>query len=415
MEERGNKTIICSVFFLDIVEYSKKSVSGQISLKERFNAFLSTAIREVPINDRIILDTGDGAAISFLGDVEDALRAALSMRSSLLSEEGLIDPLLLVRMGVNLGPVRLVKDINGQPNIVGDGINVAQRVMGFSEPGQILVSRSYYDAASRISQEYAGMFHYEGSRTDKHVREHEVYAIGYPGDLAAAQGVASGAAPTEKQEGKLSGMLKAMRIKSRDNLGGLRVQCSKLAANLSAKLKQASPVQKALYLGLAAIPVLLLLLVFKLANKPELPPRDLPQGDDLTVSVQGAEKQADASNTAKPKVPSHESKSSSQLKPEKKKEKKSVHELQAVNKTKAQAAEGAPTASATGLVLLNVKPWCEVYLDGKMIDVSPPLTKLQVPLGPHVVELKNANFPVYKQLVNIKAGESLSISYKFAN
>ena len=45
MEERGNKTIICSVFFLDIVEYSKKSVSGQISLKKSVsNAFLSIAV-----------------------------------------------------------------------------------------------------------------------------------------------------------------------------------------------------------------------------------------------------------------------------------------------------------------------------------------------------------------------------------
>ena len=187
MEERGNKTIICSVFFLDIVEYSKKSVSGQISLKERFNAFLSIAIRDVPVNDRIILDTGDGAAISFLGDISDALHAALSMRSSLLNEGVRMEPPLLVRIGVNLGPVRLVKDINGQPNIVGDGINVAQRVMGFADPGQILVSRSYYDAVSRLSQEYAGMFHYQGSRTDKHVREHEVYAIGYPGDFTSTQ------------------------------------------------------------------------------------------------------------------------------------------------------------------------------------------------------------------------------------
>src|SRR5512146_1818846 len=187
MEQRGNKTIICSVIFLDIVEYSKKSVSEQISLKERFNAFLSIAIRDVPVNDRIILDTGDGAAISFLGDISDALHAALSMRSSLLNEGVRMEPPLLVRMGVNLGPVRLVKDINGQPNIVGDGINVAQRVMGFSDPGQILVSRSYYDAVSRLSQEYAGMFHYQGSRTDKHVREHEVYAIGYPGDFTSTQ------------------------------------------------------------------------------------------------------------------------------------------------------------------------------------------------------------------------------------
>jgi len=142
MEQRGNKTIICAVFFLDIVEYSKKSVAGQISLKERFNAFLSIAIRDVPVADRIILDTGDGAAISFLGDIEDALQAALSVHSSLLGEGVRMEPPLLVRMGINLGPVRLVKDINGLPNIVGDGINVAQRVMGFADAGQILVSRS---------------------------------------------------------------------------------------------------------------------------------------------------------------------------------------------------------------------------------------------------------------------------------
>lgn len=185
MDQSSNKTIMCSVFFLDIVGYSKRSVAGQISLKERFNSYLSAAIRDVPLSDRIILDTGDGAAINFLGDVEDALKAALSLRSSMLHEDPSIEPALLVRMGINLGPVRLIRDINGQPNIVGDGINVAQRVMGFADASQILVSRSYFDAVSRLSPQYAGMFHYQGSRTDKHVREHEVYAIGYPGEKTA--------------------------------------------------------------------------------------------------------------------------------------------------------------------------------------------------------------------------------------
>jgi class 3 adenylate cyclase len=200
MEERGNKTIMCSVLFLDIVEYSRKSVVGQISLKDRFNKYLSKAISDVPMTDRIILDTGDGAAINFLGDVEDALKAALSLRESLLNEEPGLDHPLLVRMGINLGPVRLVRDINGQPNIVGDGINVAQRVMGFADIAQILVSRSYYDAVSRLSPQYGGMFHYQGSRTDKHVREHEVYAIGYPGDKTTHRGAAM-AAVTETGEG----------------------------------------------------------------------------------------------------------------------------------------------------------------------------------------------------------------------
>ena len=182
MEERSNKTIICSVLFLDIVEYAKKTVAGQISLKDRFNTYLSEAIGDVPVAERIILDTGDGAAINFLGDVEAALNAALRLRASLLAEDPYLEPPLLVRIGINLGPVRLVRDINGQPNIVGDGINVAQRIMGFADPSQILVSRSYYDAVSRLSPQYPGMFHYQGSRTDKHVREHEIYAIGYPGD-----------------------------------------------------------------------------------------------------------------------------------------------------------------------------------------------------------------------------------------
>ena len=82
-----------------------------------------------------------------------------------------------LRMGINLGPVRVVKDLNGQTNILGDGINVGQRVMSFAEPGQLLVSRSFYEVVSRLSSEYDNLFTHVGSRTDKHVREHEVYVV----------------------------------------------------------------------------------------------------------------------------------------------------------------------------------------------------------------------------------------------
>ena len=166
--ENSGRTLVCSVLFLDIVEYSKKSVDDQIKLKQSFNRTLSKALEAVAARDRVILDTGDGAAIAFLGDPEDALFVALAIRDN-------TD--LPVRMGVNLGPVRLVKDINGQANIIGDGINVAQRVMSFSEPGQLLVSRSFYEVASRLSNDYANLFTHEGSRSDKHVREHEVYSV----------------------------------------------------------------------------------------------------------------------------------------------------------------------------------------------------------------------------------------------
>ncbi|MBV8659580.1 MAG: adenylate/guanylate cyclase domain-containing protein [Burkholderiales bacterium] len=177
MFDRTNRTLICSIVFLDIADYSRQHVAEQIRLKERFNATLSEALLDIAVNDRIILDTGDGAAVSFLGAPEDALFVAMNLRDTCTSDAD-PDHRLPIRIGINLGPVRQVKDLNGRPNLIGDGINVAQRVMSFAEPGTILVSRSYYEVVSRLSEEYTQLFEYEGMRTDKHVREHEIYTIG---------------------------------------------------------------------------------------------------------------------------------------------------------------------------------------------------------------------------------------------
>ena len=200
MPDTSNRTFVCSVLFLDLVEYSKKPVAEQLALKQRFNALLVDAMRHVATADRIVLDTGDGAAVSFLGNPEDCLFAAMSLRDGIAAESPDLQPPLRARMGINLGPVRLIKDINGQMNIIGGGINVAQRVMSFAEPGTILVSRSYYEVVSCLSKDFSTLFKYEGTHTDKHVREHSVYAIapGTPGivrpPMAAAEDSVAAAA-----------------------------------------------------------------------------------------------------------------------------------------------------------------------------------------------------------------------------
>ena len=169
MAEATSRTLVCSVLFVDLVDYSRHSVKEQLRLKGSLNVLIGDALARVRQWDRVILDTGDGAAIAFLGDPEDALVAAIGMRGSAGA--------LRMRMGINLGPVRLVKDLNDQTNIVGDGINAAQRVMSFAEPGQLLVSRGFHDVVARLSDEHARLFTREGMRTDKHVREHELFAV----------------------------------------------------------------------------------------------------------------------------------------------------------------------------------------------------------------------------------------------
>ena len=177
MTDRLNKTSICSVVFLDIIDYSRKSVSEQIDDKTFFNALISEAIKDVAQNDRIIIDTGDGAAITLMGAPEEALFIALTIRDGVLEHNKNTGQSLLVRIGINLGSVRVVKDINDRLNIIGDGINVAQRIMSFTGENEIMVSRSYYEVTSRLTKEMSGMFTYSGIKQDKHIREHEVYLI----------------------------------------------------------------------------------------------------------------------------------------------------------------------------------------------------------------------------------------------
>jgi class 3 adenylate cyclase/Flp pilus assembly protein TadD len=186
-----DRTWLCSVVFMDIAQYSSQSVDLQMKWKKRFNGYLAEAIEDVPESDRVILDTGDGAAICFLGAPEVAMFAALKLCRSFTVDEGEQQPGLRVRLGINLGPVKLVKDFNGALNAIGDGINAGQRIMSFAAENQILASQSYFEVVSRLSDDYKLLFRLKGIETDKHVREHTVYYLMPPGSEKWGQTAAS--------------------------------------------------------------------------------------------------------------------------------------------------------------------------------------------------------------------------------
>lgn len=171
---QSERTVICSVVFADLVEHTRKPIAEQANSKRRFNVRLERTLAGIPAAERIILDTGDGAAIGFLADPEDALYAAIALRN--LADSDVTGDAL--RIGINLGPVKLVSDVNGNANLIGDGINFAQRVMSFAQPGEVLVSRAFRDVIACISLDFAALFRSIGPCTDKHVREHEVFVVG---------------------------------------------------------------------------------------------------------------------------------------------------------------------------------------------------------------------------------------------
>ncbi len=382
--ESSSRTLVCSVLFLDIVEYSKKAVADQLHLKQAFNQLLSKALEEVPSRDRIILDTGDGAAVTFMGDPEDAMFAAMSVRDMAAATP---NGALPVRLGVNLGPVRLVKDLNGQMNIIGDGINVAQRVMSFSRPGQLLVSRSFYEVVSCLSRDYLNLFRHEGSRTDKHVREHEVYSVaGAP----AARRVAD--AESAINGGSLGAWLSGngpLGIRRSAMVAAPAVFVALLAGGLAISILSGGEESAVAAVPAPAAP--------KLVNASELlrAPADKPAAKTAVL-----ERKAALDRKATEKKPA---------------EKKVVAEQRTEKIAAARPArvEAPAAADAEGKVVMAITPWGDVFVDGQRRGASPPIQSLDLPAGPHRIEIRNGDFPAYVRQIVVKPGEPVRIRHRF--
>jgi hypothetical protein len=194
------RTWLCSILFLDIVDFSSQSQELQMEWKVRLNHFVHEILDGLPEQERFILDTGDGAVVCFLGGPDAVMDPALKIRRHFVETEPKLPSPMNIRMGINLGPVQLVKDINDRLNALGDGINVGQRVMSFATDNQILVSRSFYEVVSRLSASYEAMFSFVGSRKDKHGREHFVYQLAPPGAGVTPPGGSTTAAPSASTE-----------------------------------------------------------------------------------------------------------------------------------------------------------------------------------------------------------------------
>ena len=418
MLDQANRTFICSVVFVDLVGYSKKSVAEQISVKDRFTDLLSDSLKDIPVNERIVLDTGDGAAMSFLGDPEDALFVAMNLRDSLknaMSESagaaGRDDDEGLICIGINLGPVKLVKDINGHPNIIGDGINVAQRIMSFAKPGQVVVSRSYYDVVSCLSEEYARLFQFEGSRTDKHVREHEIYVVGKSESAfkAAKVGMETRAARTNP------------KVRANPTVAGMNTDALGFADQVVALPKgffsDSKKVAKATGILGAIVLLLAILLIVKRPSQTSPPkavqvpaPVVLAQNEAPKIEPGTADPSPQSptgqSNPVKPPDPAAPSGPTSPL--------KTTPEAQRlVNGKDAVKTEPAKPEIPPATVALSISPWGEVFVNGKLRGVSPPLKNLKLSPGKYKIEVRNTTFAPHAETLEVKSRDEVTVRHKF--
>lgn len=157
------KTALIKYIFLDIVGFTKKrSVEAQSDLIGYLNALVTQSLENNNLDDYqapiprnsgryILIPTGDGVCIALV-DAHEPFDIHLNVALDILS---LVDDhnnktqeemrKFEVRIGVNENVDNLVKDINGNQNVAGNGINTAQRTMNQADNGQILVGQTTYE------------------------------------------------------------------------------------------------------------------------------------------------------------------------------------------------------------------------------------------------------------------------------
>jgi TolB-like protein/class 3 adenylate cyclase/Flp pilus assembly protein TadD len=130
---------IAHLLLIDVVGYSKLLVNEQVELLQQLNQIVRSTecFRAAEASGKLIrVPTGDGMALLFFRSPEEPVRCALEISRTLHDH-----PHIQMRMGVHSGPVNRVTDVSDKTNIVGSGMNVAQRVLDCGDAGHVLLSR----------------------------------------------------------------------------------------------------------------------------------------------------------------------------------------------------------------------------------------------------------------------------------
>lgn len=164
---------LAAVVFTDIVGFTtiaQQDEASALALLRRQAEVVEPLVAEH--QGRIVKSLGDGYLLEFPSAL-DAVRFSQSVQSE-LSESADSAPaggaVLSVRIGIHLGDVEIVDG-----DILGDGVNIASRVLRFAEPGGICASEDVY---RQVGSKRGLVFRPLGAPPLKHVsRQIELFRL----------------------------------------------------------------------------------------------------------------------------------------------------------------------------------------------------------------------------------------------
>lgn len=179
--EKAKMPKVTSLLGVDVVGFTKKTIDVQHKIVNVLNGLLSNLndFKAIQDENRLILPTGDGMVIAFYDSPESPVLCAMALQKAIKDHNATKPPSeeIQVRMGINIGEILSFVDLNQRRNIVGDGINDAQRVMDFGDAWHILASESIARLLINYKDSYQELLHDAGLFKDKHGFTHHIYNV----------------------------------------------------------------------------------------------------------------------------------------------------------------------------------------------------------------------------------------------
>jgi adenylate cyclase len=209
----GETRKLAAILVSDVVGYSRLAGADEDRILARLRALRSDLIDPIISvhHGRIVKRTGDGSIIEFRS-VVDAVRCALEVQTGMVERNIGLPPEKRIefRIGIHLGDV--VEESDG--DLMGDGVNVAARLEGICEPGQVCLSEdAYRQVKSRLELQVADL----GPQSLKNIAE-PVRAL----SAAARRAGSAKTGPSNDKDGRSLGALACARrgARHRASCGG---------------------------------------------------------------------------------------------------------------------------------------------------------------------------------------------------
>ncbi|HLX15537.1 MAG TPA: adenylate/guanylate cyclase domain-containing protein [Bradyrhizobium sp.] len=175
---------LTTILAADVAGYSRLTGIDEEGTLKRIRALRSELIDPniAAHRGRIVKTTGDGLLIEFLS-VVDAVRCAIDVQRGMMTRNADFVPEKRIefRVGIHLGDV-IVED---DGDLMGDGVNIAARLEGIAEPGNICLSdAAYQQVRDRLKEEFVNL----GDKELKNiVRPVRVFSINVSGNAETSR------------------------------------------------------------------------------------------------------------------------------------------------------------------------------------------------------------------------------------